>query len=333
MKVIVDGEPTDEFGRPDNDQTVGDFIDHINRNLSKNNRAIGEARIDGEIATEENREKKCGSVETLELEISTLEELTINSIGQLGSYCHRFLERVPDIVSDWQELSTEKVDEYRSQVVESLSVASRVLNSIDALTNLGRHKEERNKMAKRAEELRDELVEGTSDRVRELLQGSIREYFENLLETLQDALDQIEERRENLLEDVQNIGSVVDNLHNEIKQLIDDAQQKSDSIDEWFDIERIREATSQLTEINQVLDKLDQSGKLKAAFEVDELESIKKTREELREGVARVFSLLEDRDPTEIAKTLRTDIEPYLNRVRGYFEALSGEQDESEPLS
>lgn len=332
MKVIVNGEPSDEFGRPAPEETVGQFVDEINKDLGKTNRAIGEVLVDNQPLNDPLRYRACESVETLELNIGTLEELTIDSIGQLGTYSHRFLDRVPEIIDEWNELGREQVEEYRKQVQESLEASVQVLGSVDVLTNLSFDDVNRKAMAERARELKQKIQESEIDELRDLLQNSVRSYFEDLLDTLQNILDGHKERREQLLEDVDRVHKVAEDLSTEVSDMIEDAQQRADEVGEWFDLERIRKASSKLTEINQVFDALDQAKKFKFLFPEERHEQVEETFTELREGIGRLFELLEDRDPTEIAKTLRKEVEPHLKSAQEIIDSLV-EEDESSPAT
>lgn len=327
MKVIVNGEPSDEFGRPAPEETVGQFVDEINERLGETNRAVAEVLVDGEPLDESLREEDCESVDTMELTVATMEELTIDSIGQLGTYCHRFLDRVPEIVEEWNELGKEKIEEYRNQVRESLDASAQVLSSVNVLTNLSFDEVNREAMADRAQELEEKLRAADLDELKTLLKDSVRSYFEDLLETLRAILDGLEDRRERLVEDVDRVRGVAEELSEEVSEMIEDAQRRADEVGEWFDLERVRKTSSRLTEINQVFDTLDQSGRLKAMFPEDRHERVENTLNELREGIGRLFELLEDRDPTEIAKTLRTEVEPHLKTAREMIDSMV-EQDE-----
>lgn len=327
MKVIVNDEPSDEFGRPAPGETVGQFVDEINERLGETNRAVAEVLVDGEPLDEPLREEDCESVDTMKLNVATMEELTIDSIGQLGTYCHRFLDRVPEIVEEWNELGKETIEEYRNQVRESLDASAQVLSSVNVLTNLSFEEVNREAMADRAQELEEKLREADLDELKTLLKDSVRSYFEDLLETLQAILDGLEDRRDRLVEDVDRVRGVAEELSEEVSEMIEDAQRRADEVGEWFDLERVRKTSSRLTEINQVFDALDQAGRLKTMFPEDRQERVEETLNELREGIGRLFGLLEDRDPTEIAKTLRKEVEPHLRTAREIIDSMV-EQDE-----
>jgi predicted nucleic acid-binding Zn-ribbon protein len=149
-----------------------------------------------------------------------------------------------------------------------------------------------------------------------------------LIDTLQIILDQIESRRDDLEHELERVMEIIDDLYEDVTDITEKAQTQSDNIEDWFNFDRIQQTTSKLTEVNQVLDKFDNAGKLKELFPSDQLSEIKKTRKELREGIARVLNLLEDRKPSDIAKTMRTQIEPYLKNARSYFNALKGSDTE-----
>lgn len=330
MKVIVEGEPTDEFGRPLDDETVGEFLDRINQDLSDTNRVVAEAKVDGELLDETLRNRDCEDVDSLELELSTMEELTIDTIGQVGSYCHRYLDRIPDIIDEWESYGRDQVEQYRHQVLESLNAAYQLLTSVDTLTNLDFEESNRGAMAERAQQLRNKLSEADPGEVKTLLEDSIRSYYEDLLETLQGILSTLQERRDFLVSELEDVREDINEVYDEVQNIVSQAQERSEDVNEWLNLEKISDLSEKLTGVSQFFQSLDQSGKLKTMVPSERQESFEDTLMELRDDVSKMFKLLEDRDPTQVVKTLKTEVEPHVERAREFLESLDVQQEETE---
>lgn len=333
MKIIVNGEPTDRFGRPDEGQNLEDFIEEINEELGKTNRVLSNVRIDGDVLTEDHQSIPCRDVDELEFEVSTLEELTINSIGELGTYAHRFLDRIPEILENWEDITRERVQQYREQVTEALEATTKVLTSIDELTNIEAEESGRATMIERAQELRSQVQNADPEELRELIEDSARAFFENLIETLQSILDAFEQRRERLVEKVNQMETVLDDLRGEVRGVVEKAQEQGEDVKDWFNLETVRDMAEDLTRVNTIINELDEAGKLRAYFPHERHEQIETTLKELREGIGRLFALLEERDPTEIVKVLKKEIEPYLDNAVELFGELAPEEESVEGSS
>lgn len=333
MQIIVNGEATDQFGRPRETETVDDFLNSVAQRLNEQNKGIGEVKVDGEFLDEELAAKECGDVETIQLEVDTMEELLVDSIGRIGSYSHQVLNRIPEILSEWDEKTRDQIQQYREQVNESLQATTQVLNSIEPLTNLSIEDLRVEEMAEKGRELRSELADAGQERVRELLDNQVSPYFEDLLDTLQEVLDQLAERRENLVQELDSVEKTIDDLSERIDEIVQKAQKEGTDPSSWFNLNIVTETASDLTRVNQVFETLNNTGKLQNLFPEDRQDQVKETLTELREGIGRLYTLLEDQDPTEIVKTLRTDLQPYVEDAQQYVNELNESPEESETPS
>jgi hypothetical protein len=329
MKILVDGEPTDQFGRPLEDETVGEFLDRVNEELSDTNRVISEARVDGELVDGIVRDRPCNDVESIKISLSTMEELTIDTIGKVGSYCHRYLDKIPEIVEDWESYGRDRVEEYRKQVIESLNAAYQLLTSVETLTNLSLDETNREAMMERAADLKSQLKDADPESVKTLLQDSIRSFYEELLETLQTILEELQERREFLVSELDDVQEEVEALYQEVQSIIEKAQKRSEAVSEWLNLEKVSEVSQKLTGVSKFFETLDQSGKLKTMVPSDRQEQFREELAELRDDVGKLFKLLEDRDPTEVIKTLQKEVQPHIEKAREFIDSLDPEADDS----
>lgn len=330
MQVIVNDEPTDEFGRPRDNETIDQFLETVANQLNEQNKGIGEVKVDGEFLDEELAQQECGEVETIELQVNTMEELLVDSIGRIGSYSHQVLNRIPNILSEWDEQTREQVDQYRRQMRESLEATVQVLSSVEPLTNLSLEDINVEEMTEKGIEIQQELADEGRDRVREILENRVRPYFQELLDTLQDVLDRLAERRENLLDELDSVEETIDHLSDTISDMIEQAQKEENDPSSWFNLNRVTDAASELTRVNQVFETLNNTGKLQNLFPEDQQDQVKDTLTELREGIGRLYRLLEDQDPTEIVKTLRKDVQPYVKEARQYIHELNKKPEETQ---
>ncbi len=323
MQIIVNDEPTDQFGRPRENESIDDFLNSIAQRLNEENKGIGEVKVDGEYLDDENASKQCGEVETLEIEVNTMEGLLIDSIGRIGSYSHQVLNRIPDILAEWENKTREEVQQYGKQLRESLDTTIQVLSSVEPLTNLSLEELNVEKMAEKGRNLREELAESGGDRLRELLEEQVQPFYQDLLDTLQNVLDRLAERREDTLRELDSVEETLDDLSSRINEIIEKAQQEGSDASSWFTLDRVTETASELTRVNQVFETLNNTGKLQNLFPQERHEQVKQTLVELREGIGRFYKLLEEQDTTEIVKTLRQDIEPYVENAREYVREIN----------
>ncbi len=320
MQVTLESEQLVEIPEAGSEQTLAEYLQQLNSDLSEVNRFVYSAQVDGEEINDELNQKQCSEFEELHVEVRSFEAMAVDSIGQLGEYCQKFLASLPKVINNWSEKDKEEKDQHRQQMLEACELSAEVLEAMDSLLNISTETDE--ELLARVHKLEGELREAGRDELKKLLSENCRDLFTDLLEQMETTLSGLEDREEKFIDQVDTIQGKVTDLLEELPDLIE-VLQAGEEAEGYTDLQ---EQTENIRKIITIISVFDQAGQIKQNFTPEEQEKLISIHTELTHGFDDLQDAIESKDLIMICDILEYEVIPYLETIRELFGSKQSEE-------